>query len=1478
MARRLPGYMVPAAFVALAALPLTANGKLDRRALPRPDWAAGETPGAGAAARTPLEELLVGVWAELLGVAVGRVGADSDFFALGGHSLLATRLVSRVREDLGVEVALRSLFEAPTPRELAARIQAERRGRQVPALVRLARTAGLPLSFAQERLWFLEQLAPGGATYNVPTVARLRGRLDRGALAAGLTEIARRHESLRTRFEVEQGAPVQRVAPAAEVALPLVDLSGLAGAGAGAEALRLAAAESRRGFELECGPVWRSCLLHLGPEEHLLLLTLHHIVADGWSLGVLVRELSALYAAFAAGGPSPLPEPGVQYGDFAAWQRQWLSGETLEGQMSYWRQRLAGLAALQLPGDRPPGAGRGWRGRSLDFHLSGELRAGLEERARRARSTLFMVLLGGLTALLSRWAQQEDVAVGTAIANRPLAETEGLIGLFVNTLVLRADLAGDPEGGELLGRLRETTLAAYAHQDLPFEKLVQELAPQRDLSRPPLVGVLLVLQNMALPELALPGLACERLALASETSRLDLTFSLVPQGAGLAGALELASDLFDASTGRRLIGHFERLLAALSEPGGERARLSTLPLLTPAEQSQLLWDWNDTAGEVEAEAGLHELVLARTAAVPEAVAVVCGVDRLSYRELAARALRLAGRLRGLGLGAEARVGVCLERGPELVPALLGVLAAGGAYVPLDPSYPQERLELLAEDAGIAALVTRESLVARFAGLGGSVPVVVMDAGADVAPMVPAEKVDPDQLAYLIYTSGSTGRPKGVAISHRNAVALVRWGLSRYTAAELAGVLAATSIGFDLSVFELFVTLAAGGTVVLAPDALALGELAEAGRVTLVNTVPSAMVELVRLSPAPAGLCTVNLAGEALGRPLVEQIQRWRPGVRLLNLYGPSEDTTYSTWAQMSAGETGAPAIGRPVSGSAAYVLDRAGRPVPAGVPGQLCLAGAGLARGYLGQPELTAAKFLPDPFAAQPGGRLYASGDLARWRGDGQLEFLGRLDHQVKVRGFRIEPGEIEAVLASHPSVAAVAVVAEEAGPDDRRLVAYVVGREGASPSLAELRELASRRLPGYMAPVAFVALAALPLTANGKLDRRALPRPDWAAAAGPEAGAAARTPLEELLAGLWAELLGVARSRLGADSDFFALGGHSLLATRLVSRVREDLGVEVALRSVFEAPTPRRLAERIQAERRGRQVPPLLRLPRTASLPLSFAQERLWFLEQLAPGGATYNVPTAVRLRGRLDTGALKAGLTEIARRHESLRTRFEVEGGTPVQHVAPAAALALPLVDLRGAAGAEAEARRLAAAESRRGFDLERGPVWRACLLRLGREEHLLLLTLHHIVADGWSLGVLVRELSALYAAFVAGEPSPLPDLGVQYGDFAGWQRQWLNGETLDRQLAYWRERLAGLAALQLPSDRPPGPGRGWRGRSLDFHLSGGLRTGLEELARRQRTTLFMVLLGGLTALLARWAQQEDVAVGTAGGRTVRWPRQKG
>ncbi|MES2940630.1 MAG: non-ribosomal peptide synthase/polyketide synthase, partial [Pseudomonadota bacterium] len=1463
LARLLPEYMVPSAYVLLDALPLTPNGKLDRRALPAPDGLSLAAP-AYEQPQGEAETQLARIWSELLHVE--RIGRHDDFFALGGHSLLAMRLLSQLRTDLGVEFPLGKLFEHPILWTQAAALEGAQRS-ELPPIVPVPRTdAGLPLSFAQQRLWFLAQLDGQREAYHIPLGLHLAGTLDRAALRRALDTIVARHEALRTVFALEDGQPVQRIADAgAGFPLAMHDLRGHADARAEAEAL--VASEAAAAFDLAQGPLVRGRLLVLGDTDHVLLVTMHHIVSDGWSMGVFNHELSALYAAFTEGRPDPLPPLPIQYADYAAWQRRWLDGEALRRQGDYWKRRLdIAPALLELPTDRPRPPHQDYRGALAGFELEAPLSAALKALSLRHGTTLYMTMLAAWAALLGRLSGQDDLVIGTPVANRTRTEVEGLIGFFVGTLALRMDLGGSPSTVELLQRVKAESIAAQQQQDLPFEQVVDIVKPARSMSHTPLFQVLFSWRNNAGGELELPGLQARPVGAPHTISKFDMTLSVGEADGRIGGGIEYATALFDAATIERHLAQYRRLLQAMVDD--ENRQVGRLELLDAAEREQLLVEWNATEAEYPREMCVHELFEAQILRTPAAVAVVQGEQTVTYAALDAEANRLAHFLRDLGVGPDTRVAVCMERKPYLLTGLLAVLKAGGAYVPLDIGSPRERLASLLADCD-PAVVLVDAAGAKALGDGIDAPCIALDTETPAWADAPTDRPDvdlrPDHLAYVIYTSGSTGMPKGVMVEHRGVVNYLCWAAQAYQAGR--GAVVSSSLSFDATVTSLWAPLVQGGTVRLLTEGQEVEGLeaqVQSSDGGLVKITPAHLDVLGQRLLAQNARSTVGVfvvGGEALAPSTVALWQRLQPGVRIVNEYGPTETVVgcivHDVPENADPGRT--VPIGRPIANTRIYVLDTNGQPAPIGVPGEIFIGGDGVARGYLNRPELTAERFLDDPFHA--GGRMYKTGDLARYRADGTLDYLGRNDFQVKVRGFRIEPGEVEAKLAQLAGVREAAVLAREDNPGDKRLVAYVVGDD--TVDAASLRAQLARLLPEYMVPSAYVLLDALPLTPNGKLDRKALPAPDAQAFAG-AAYEAPRGDIETALAGLWSELLHA--ERIGRHDDFFALGGHSLLAVRLLSRVREALGVEVPLGQLFEHPRLQALADVVAGAARS-ELPAIRRVSRDEPLPLSFAQQRLWFLAQLAPESRAYHIPLGLRLSGPLDHAALRRTLDRIVARHEALRTVFALEGGQPVQRIAPPdTGFTLHMQDLRAGPGADTQVKALAAREAVDAFDLSTGPLIRGRLLVLGDTDHVLLVTMHHIVSDGWSMDVLTGELRALYAAFAEGRDDPLPALPIQYADYAAWQRRWLDGEVLQRQSAYWKDRLAGAPALlELPVDHPRPAQQDHRGGFLAFALEAPLAAGLQALSQRHGTTLYMTLLAAWAALLARLSGQDDVVIGT-------------
>jgi len=1048
--------------------------------------------------------------------------------------------------------------------------------RAAGAITRRARGSPTPLSFGQEQVWFLAQLAPDSPIYNECVTIHLPGPLDVAAFEQSFNEMIRRHEAWRTSFPLVDGQPMQMIHPPSGLTLSVVDLRYLPEAEREAEALRLATEDARILFDLARGPLLRAIMMRLSDAEHRLFLTLHQSIFDGVTLyQVFLPELRALYEAFSSGKPSPLPNLPIQYADFAVWQRQWLQGSTLADQLTYWKQQLADApATLEWPTGhlRPPV--QSYRGSMRPFALSKRLTDAIKELSRQEEVTLFVTLLAVFSTLLYRYTSQDDLLIGTSTAGRKRLEIQGLMGYFLNTLVLRVSLSGNPTFRELLMRAREMINSALTHEDMPFEYLVKELHPERDLGRNPLFQVMLILEP-SLPVLP-SGWTLTQMDIETGTTELDLTLELDDRPEGLIGRFEYSTELFDAAAIERMVGHWQTLLEGIvADP---EQRLSELPLLTETERHQLLVEWNTSQTEYPVDRCIHQLFEAQVEQTPDAVAVIFEDMQLTYRELNQRANQLAHHLRQLGVGPEVLVGLCMERSLEMVVGMLGILKAGGVYVPLDPAYPEDRLAFMLQDANVSVLLTQERLAERLPR--HTACILYLDTGwkgiAREPDQNPVSRATPQNLAYVIYTSGSTGRPKGLAIEHRSTVALIDWAISIFTPEELAGVLASTSICFDLSVFEIFVPLSSGGTAILVEDVLHLANLSSNRPVTLINTVPSAMTELLYSGRLPASVRTVNLAGEPLPNVLAQQIYRQDTIERVFNLYGTSEATAYSTYTLV---ERGGPelSIGRPIANTQVYILDSHLHPVPIGIVGELYIAGYGLARGYLNHPELTTERFIPNPFSQKSDACLYKTGDLARYRPDGNIEFLGRIDHQVKIRGFRIELGEIEEVLRHHPEVREAVVVAQEDIPGNKRLVAYIVATRRQPLVINNLWKYLKEKLPEYMLPSAFILLDMLPLMPNGKIDRCALPAPESVKHFEEGTFVAPTSMVHYQLLQIWEELLDA--QPIEIRDNFFHIGGHSLLAVRLVNRIEQVFGKKIPLAALFAGPTIEQLASALQKQ-----------------------------------------------------------------------------------------------------------------------------------------------------------------------------------------------------------------------------------------------------------------------------------------------------------
>ncbi|MBX8519926.1 amino acid adenylation domain-containing protein [Pseudomonas cichorii] len=1315
------------------------------------------------------------------------------------------------------------------------------------------------LSFAQQRQWIIWQLDPQSATYNIPLALRLHGSLNVEALRRSFEHLIARHETLRTTFEQQGDDALQVVHPAGPFALNVDRLQ------VGETVETYVEQEVQRPFDLQNGPLLRVRLLSLGDDEHVLVLTQHHIVSDGWSMPIMVDELLRLYEACSQGREPQLAALPIQYADYALWQRNWLEMGEQERQLTYWKNQLGDQQpVLELPTDRSRPAVRGNGGARINVELDGALLCRLKDVARQQGVTLFMLLLASFQTLLHRYTGQNDVRVGVPIANRNRAETEGLIGFFVNTQVLKAGFDPQTTVAQLLQQVKQTALQAQAHQDLPFEQLVEALQPERDLSRSPLFQVAYNHQTQGRNEARqLPGLRLEYQVSDKHTAQFDLTLDTCEREDGLGASLIYATDLFDAATIERMAGHWRNVLQAMT--ADIQQRIADLPLLSAAERQQTLQDWNREVADFPSAQCAHQLIETQAARVPEAVALSLGNQHLTYEALNRRANRLAHKLREQGVGPEVRVGLAVERSLEMIVGLLAILKAGGAYVPLDPDSPQERLNYLMDDSGITLLLTQDHLLASLPLPPQVKTLSLSDSLEGYAESNPVNLSTPDNLAYVIYTSGSTGKPKGTLLPHHNLMRLFAATDDWFKFDERDVWTLFHSYAFDFSVWEIFGALLHGGRLVIVPRDVSRSPedfhaLLVQEQVTVLNQTPSAFKQLMRVacdSEKALALRSVIFGGEALDvtslSPWFERFGDQSP--QLINMYGITETTVHVTYRPITQADTlnAASPIGEAIPDLSWYVLDADFNPVALGCSGELHIGHAGLARGYHNRAALTAERFVPDPFS-QDGGRLYRTGDLARYRAEGVIEYAGRIDHQVKIRGFRIELGEIEARLQAQASVREVIVLAL-----DGQLVAYLVPQDvGADHQTLreELKAELKAHLPDYMVPTHFVVLDAMPLTGNGKLDRKALPKPD--ASQLQNSYVAPQSELEQQLAAIWADVLKV--ERVGLNDNFFELGGHSLLATQVISRIRQQLNLELSLRNLFEA---RDLAGFAQAAGQGQisQAPGFIKADRTQPLGLSYAQQRQWFLWQLEPESTAYNMPVALRLSGPLDIDALEQSFTALIARHETLRTTFRQNGEQAEQVVHPASVFTLPVEQVPVGQTLEVCVQQ----EVQRPFDLEKGPLLRVRLLNLGENRHVLVLTQHHIVSDGWSMPIMVDELVRLYEGYSQGREVDLGELAIQYADYALWQRTWMEAGEQARQLAYWKEQLGDQQPiLELPADRPRPAVQSHAGARLGLELESDLVDSLRDVARQEGVTLFMLLLASFQSLLHRHSGQNDIRVG--------------
>ena len=1446
LSSRLSRALWPAALFCVEELPRSASGKVDRAALPILD-ATRALRLSNVPPRDAIERAVIETCQSVL--RIEQVSALDNFFLIGGSSITAAQFAARLREVLGAAIELRDVFDAPVLARLAQRI--------APGLAESApqfpsRTDdndhGDVLSLAQQRLWFLDQLHPGQATYNVHGGLHLRGQLSVNALERSLACIIARHECLRMRFPVVDGEPRVELQPPFTPNLSVADVS--------EHALDdYVREEELCPFDLSVGPLLRVRLLRLAPNHHLLLVVLHHIIADGWSIAVLMREWTALYLAEVERREISLPELSLRYVDYAARQRATIGSDANQQSLQYWRVHLNGLPPLlDLPTDRPRPPVQSTAGARVEREWDASLQQRLNAFAAKHNASTFMVLAAAFAVLLSRYANQSDIAIGYPVHGRDDPSLEPLIGLFANTLIVRCNVDSSERFPALLRQVRERVLAGLENQSAPFEQIVQSLRPERSLTDNPLFQVMItvqppILQTIENRLLESRLLKIDRLSQHSVAAKVDLTLDIELTPLGVRVGWIYSTALFDRSTIEGMSECFEVLLDAVLDDG--KVLIAALPLLTATrrQRAAIVWGQGPKLAE-RSHLCVHELFEAQVARTPDAIAVVAREGQYTFRALARRAAQVAGFLLERGIQPEEPIAVCMRRNVNLLASLLGIMKAGCAYVPLDPEYPSLHVARITADSRSRLLLTEQSLRHRWSEISAeAVTEEIFADKAQVAPAPPAP-VLPEQLAYIIYTSGSTGTPRGVAITHANASAMLQWAAAAFSAAERAGVLASSSVCFDLSVFEMFLPLTAGGTVLLAENVFELRTMVDRDRVTLVNTVPNAAHALIEMNALPNSVQTVNLAGEPLRRELVNAIYRCPQVARVMNLYGPTEDTTYSTGSWISADETDVPAIGKPLDYRKAYVVDSAPEPAPVGVPGEIYLGGAGLSRGYYNQPRQTAERFIPNGFAEVGGERLYRTGDRARYRADGSIEFLGRVDYQIKLRGFRIELGEIEAALRAEPFIREAVVVVRDDLLREQRLVGYVVpdGPDGIDPN--SLRASLAGKLPSWLVPNQIIVLSELPLTPNGKVDRAALPDPHENLL---PCRLPARTETELRVAEVWSELLG--DKQVGAHDDFFELGGHSLLAARCVARLRAHFGRDLPLRALFEHRTVVSLAAHIDSlEHTDGKVEAIIAAPRTKLFPLSFSQQRLWFLSHLHSQNPIHNMAAAVRIRGQLNISALEKALVHLTERHDLVRARVFESDGNPAWRIQDDS---IPELIVRDAT--EDELSSVLRAEVERPFELLSENLLRAILLRFSTNDHALLLIVHHLVCDGWSMGIMAREWSAFYAAAVNEEPVILPDLPLRYSDFVSWQRERFSAEVLTRDQSYWVKVLKDLPPLlALPTDRPRPATQYSAAAAITMFLPPETANRVMEFGTRRGATLFMTVATGLAALLARYSGQ--------------------
>jgi len=1482
LGEQLPDYMVPSLFIFLETLPLTPNGKVDRKALPELSQIDDGTQKAYIAPQTSTEKKLAEIWMELL--RLDKVGIEDNFFEVGGHSLLATQLISQVRQHFELELPLRNVFEHPTLEDFSRLVKNSGKGDTavlLPAITCEDRTQPIPLSFAQQRLWFINQLEPISSAYNIPAVVKLDGMLNVGHLEHALNVVVQRHEILRTVFKQDnQNNPTQLIYPELKINLPIIGAMNIE------DAILAAEKEAQGVFNLQEGPLIRGCLFRIDDERHILVLTLHHIISDGWSTGLLVNEIVTLYHASASNQASTLLPLPVQYSDYSIWQHQWLEGDVLQNQLNYWKNKLSGApSSINLPIDYNRPKIQSTAGKLYHFKFPENITAKLNKLGNNEDATLFMVLLSAFMILIHRYSNQHDICIGSPIANRTRGELEKLIGFFVNTLVLRGDLSNDMSFSDFLSQIKTTTLEAYGNQDISFERLVEELQPERSLNNSPLFQVMFSLQNAPMEDVSIfSTLEMSPVNVDLKTSNFDLSIDLTERAGELYGVVEYCTDLFKESTIARMIKHFEILLINITDR--PEHKLSTFNILTTSEKTLLI---NEFKGEslTFPDLCLHKRFECQVNETPNAIAIVDGKDRLSYEQLNIQANRLANFLITKGIREKSLIGLCAERSIEMLIGVLGVLKMGGVYVPMDAMYPPQRIAHMINDSQCTVLLTQFDLLDKIPKQN-EIQIICLDKDWDLIMQHdntnPNVTILPSDNAYMIYTSGSTGKPKGALIHHAGAMNHIYGEYKTLDISEKFNFLQTAPASSDISVWQFLGPLLCGGKTVIQHDVTDVSQLIkqiEVEKIILIELVPviiQLLLDHIRALPESkflfSSLRLLMTTGEAVSIKLVNEWLTLFPDIFVVNAYGPTEASDDITQRIIKSPITGSQqhvSIGKPLPNLSVHIVNKYLQLQPVGVAGEICVSGIGVGNGYWNNEEKTKLSFVNNPYTESYGDVIYKTGDIGRWLSDGNIEFIGRIDNQVKIRGFRIELGEVEASMMKHQQLKEVVVTVCEDKSAIKRLVAYVVAYDNKTLTLtsAELLDFAKTKLPDYMVPNTFVMLEKMPLTPNGKIDRKALPAPDMTTLSNQEY-VAPRNEMESLLASIWSDVLGI--ERIGVNDNFFELGGHSLLATQVASRLRKHYVNDISLRLFFEYPNIAAFVEILDLSASDNDLvsdDKIKLISRDQPIPLSYAQQRLWFLDQLEQNNAFYNMPSAIKLAGDLNINALNKSINEVIRRHEVLRTVFKQQSGQAYQVVLPKLELLLDTVDIETIADYKIRQEQLQLIieqDATRPFDLESGPLIRSLLIRMQEHEHVLLLTTHHIVADGWSTGILVNEIAELYNAYVQRHTSQLTDLPVQYADYSVWQRSWLFGERLEKQKSYWKNQLITSShVLNLPTDFPRPAVQTYQGDMECFEFSKQLTDEINETSKRYEVTPFMLLIAVFMVLIQRYSGQYDINVGT-------------